>query len=122
MRHNWLDGMAIGASALCLVHCLALPFMLLALPALSAVLGANETVHVLILLFALPTSAYALVSGLHDHHQILPLVAGSLGLALLAFGLWFGDRPPIGVIITVVGSSLLASGHLTNWRYRKHAS
>jgi len=34
-----LDGLALGASFLCLIHCLALPLVIAALPALATILA-----------------------------------------------------------------------------------
>ncbi len=36
MVAKWFDGLAVGASVLCLIHCLALPIVIAALPALAA--------------------------------------------------------------------------------------
>ena len=122
MRHNWLDGMAIGASALCLVHCLALPFILLALPALSLAFGADENIHIIILLFAVPTSAYALFSGHGVHRNTVPMLVGLCGLVLLSLGLWFEEHPRIETLATVSGSLSLAFGHVANWRLRARSA
>ena len=59
-HRNLLDGMAIAGSALCLIHCLALPLIIAWLPALSDWLSWPESVHLWILLAALPLSFFAL--------------------------------------------------------------
>jgi hypothetical protein len=122
MRHNWFDGMAIGASVLCLAHCLALPLLLLALPALSMLLGANENLHLIILLFAVPSSIYALYSGLSVHQQVRPLIMGAIGLILLSLGVWFEHNPQIATFVTICGSLFLAYAHIANWRLRHTVS
>ena len=38
-REDWFERAAMGASMLCLVHCLALPLIIAALPALSQILA-----------------------------------------------------------------------------------
>ncbi|WP_375397161.1 MerC domain-containing protein [uncultured Sphingomonas sp.] len=115
---DWVERAALGASALCLIHCLALPLILAALPTIASVLAIPESFHLWILALALPSSAIALYSGRLRHGTTYPAVLGAAGLAMLAAGAvvfaatWW-DTP-----VTVVGSLLLATAHLTNWRLR----
>lgn len=114
---NWLDGFAVGASAACLVHCLALPLLIATLPVLAGMLAIGEGVHGAIFVAAVPTSALALFAGHRRHGQFTPMAGGALGLTLLASGLMAG-RPLAETALTVSGSLLLASAHLMNWRLR----
>jgi hypothetical protein len=86
-----LDALAIGASTACLVHCLILPALLVLLPALAAFLAVPEEFHLWALLFAIPTSAAALLAGYRRHRQIGPALPAALGLALLAAGVLAGS-------------------------------
>jgi hypothetical protein len=118
---DWIERTALSASLLCLVHCLALPLVLAAFPVLSRVFSLPETIHLWLLAFAAPTSALALVLGRMRHGALLPLLIGGIGVSLLALGaLWFigtsAETP-----LTVVGSLLLASAHIANWRLRHGA-
>lgn len=114
----WLDGAAIGASALCLVHCLGLPLVAIATPALAAWLGAEEQVHAALLLLAAPLALLALGRGWRAHHAPLPPLLGLSGLLLMASALaWHDlDQP-----LTVAGVTLLAGAHLLNWRLHRRA-
>ena len=116
-REDWLDRAALGASVACLVHCLALPLVLAALPALAAVVTIPESVHLWVLLFAIPTSGYALIAGRARHGMFWPLLLGTAGLMLLAIGALAssGSRE---TMVTVLGSLALAAAHLGNWRAR----
>ncbi|HVI99946.1 MAG TPA: MerC domain-containing protein [Sphingomonas sp.] len=116
-REDWLDRAALGASVACLVHCLALPLVLAALPALAAIVAIPESVHLWVLLFAIPTSGYALIAGRAKHGIAWPLCLGAAGLILLAVGALAleGSRE---TAITVSGSLALAAAHLGNWRAR----
>lgn len=115
----WLDGLAVGASAVCLVHCLALPLLFALVPAAAAVLGLPHGFHVALFALAVPASAVALCSGYRRHGMILPLALGALGLALLGLGAVAGFRIVAETGVTVAGSFLLAAGHLRNWRLQK---
>lgn len=114
---DWIERAALSASTLCLIHCLALPLLFAALPALSGVLALPEDVHLFILLFAVPSSLLALLAGRTGHGADYPLAAGSIGLILLATAI----LPLFAVYetpITVGGSLMLASAHVMNWRLR----
>ncbi|MDR6850676.1 hypothetical protein J2Y54_000169 [Sphingomonas sp. BE123] len=115
---SWFDGLAVGASALCLIHCLALPIVIAALPALAARLDLGEGFHLAVLAFALPVSAVALGEGWRRHRGLTPLFVGAFGLMLLAAGLAFEDWVAVETGLTVAGSLLLAGAHVANWRGR----
>ncbi|WP_395337421.1 MerC domain-containing protein [Novosphingobium sp. BL-8H] len=118
---NWLDGAATCASAACLVHCLVLPLVIALLPTLAGSLDPGEGFHTLILLFAVPTSALALVPGWRRGGAIGPLAAGVVGLFLLSAGVVVSGGPILERVVTVAGSLLLAGAHIANWRMRRTA-
>lgn len=108
---SWLDGVAVGASALCLIHCLALPLLIAALPALGSLAGA-EWVHWSLLLFAVPTSMWALTGGGGGR---LALLIGSIGLALMAIGVAAFAGSEIERTLTLAGVILVGAAHLRRW-------
>jgi hypothetical protein len=57
-KSKWLDLASMGLSALCVAHCLLLPFMIAALPMFGA-LAQNDWMHRALVLIALPTSILA---------------------------------------------------------------
>ena len=115
---SWFDGLAVGASVLCLIHCLVLPVAIAALPALAARLDLGEGFHLAVLAFALPVSAVALGEGWRRHRGLTPLFVGAFGLMLLAAGLAFEEWVAVETGVTVAGSLLLAGAHIANWRGR----
>lgn len=116
-RQQWLDGVAMGASLLCLVHCLVLPVVILAVPMLAALFTLPESFHALAFAFALPTSAVALLLGYRRHHQSFPLVISAVGLALLGAGAYLHGSGWVEVVLSVFGALLLATGHAWNWQF-----
>ena len=116
---NILDGISVCASAACMVHCLALPLLFAALPALAGRLDPGEGFHAVILLLAVPTSALALVGGWRRHRAAVPLIIGTIGLVLMALGVVLSSREAIETAVTVSGSLLLAGAHIANWRHRR---
>ncbi|QHL91982.1 MerC family mercury resistance protein [Sphingomonas changnyeongensis] len=120
MPARLLDGAAIAASALCLVHCLALPLVALMLPMLAAWVAWPEAFHLWAFAFAVPTSLVALALGVRGHRRAAPLLAGGAGLALLAAGVAADVPEPAETLLTVAGALALARAHLVNWRSRAH--
>lgn len=111
-----LDGFAIGASGVCLVHCLILPIVLVALPGGSELLGLHDVFHVILLAIAIPTSLFVLWSGRRRHGQPLPLIGGGIGLIGLLLGIILEDLGSAGTTSTVAGSLFLITSHVANWR------
>jgi hypothetical protein len=114
----WADRLGIGASVLCLLHCLALPFALTAVAGWS---GADHgTFHVLAALTALPLAALAAWPGYKVHRRRhvagLFVLGGLLIAGALPAETWIGHDGHIG--LTVAGSLLLVGGHVRNWNLR----
>lgn len=110
------DSAAIGASVLCLLHCLALPLLFALLPALAGLVAVPESFHRVALLFAIPASAIALLGGYRRHGLPLPAAIGLIGLALMIWGALGGLALAAETGLTVLGSMMLASCHIWNWR------
>jgi MerC mercury resistance protein len=119
-----LDRAAIALSGLCVLHCLAIPIVLLALPFLGQL--APDHFHLQMLVVVVPVSSIALGLGFRRHRRLPVLVAGTIGLMLLFVGgTWIHNE--IGVvadrIATIAGSLFLASAHFYNSRFsRCHSS
>jgi len=118
-----LDKVAIGLSGLCLVHCLALPVLIVVAPVLGE-FGEGH-LHAQMLVIILPLSAIAIAMGFRRHQSRRIIAAATLGMLLLVLGgtvmhtqfglLW--DR-----VFTVSGSVILAVSHWYNSRLgRRHA-
>jgi hypothetical protein len=115
---DWFERAAVGASMLCLIHCIGLPLLLAALPALSRLIALPESFHVWVLGFALPTSGAALLLGHRGHRAYSPAIIGGVGLALLAVGALFVSGNRWETPATIIGSACLIFAHLSNWRLR----
>ena len=120
-----LDRSAIGLSFLCVLHCLAVPLTLILVPSLAALPIVDERIHLLLVLLVLPTSTVALTLGCRQHGLKHILVWGLTGIAILilAAGLGEGVLGEHGEkVLTVVGSVLVAVGHILNFKCCRSAS
>jgi hypothetical protein len=112
------DSIAIGASFTCLVHCLALPMLIALLPAWSKFLDVSESFHLWVLVLAAPVSLTVLLRAARGKPGYPPLRIGIAGLAIMALGLLV-EGEVLEAIVTSIGASLLAFGHILNWRARR---
>ena len=114
-----LDRSAIGLSFLCVLHCLAVPLTLILMPSLAALPIADERVHLLLVLLVVPTSTVALTLGCRQHGLKHILAWGLTGIVILVLAAGFGEEflGEYGEkILTVVGSVLVAVGHILNFK------
>lgn len=115
---HWLDGLAISLSAVCVVHCLALPVAIALLPALSQWLQLPEALHAWLLACALPISMTVLGKAAYREPAARgPLLVGMAGLAIMGSALLVASEG-LETAMTLGGAGLLASSHVRNWRRR----
>jgi uncharacterized membrane protein YfcA len=118
------DKLAIGLSTVCAVHCLLLPILLVALPAVAATSLGDESFHQWMLVAVLPTSLIALFTGCRRHRNNRVLSMGILGLAVLTITAFLGHElfgETGEVIASLFGASLIAFSHYRNHRLRRQA-
>ncbi|MBJ2138236.1 MerC domain-containing protein [Paraglaciecola agarilytica] len=120
------DKAAVGLSLLCMVHCLFLPIVLVLLPPLSGALAFNdELFHRWMLYAVVPISSAALFIGYFHHrsNKVLTICLTGLGLLIAATLLGHNVLGKYGeVILTVIGSSIIAYGHLLNYHLRRQCN
>ncbi|MES2291158.1 MAG: MerC domain-containing protein [Pseudomonadota bacterium] len=110
-----LDRLAIGLSAMCVVHCV-LSVVLVALLS-SATFLTDPVIHRAGLAGAVLLAAVALRQGYVSHRARRPAIVGLAGLSLMTFAL-FVPHGWAEVAATVTGVSILAAAHLMNARSR----
>ncbi|MBS1996426.1 MAG: MerC domain-containing protein [Cyanobacteria bacterium SZAS LIN-2] len=111
------DALGIVASAICMVHCLALPVIFAVLPMTSKWLG-QDNVHYLLAGWVLLFCLAAIVPGYLKHRQLNILICMLAGLSLVlaaTFGLSFGISESLEVPMITVGNLLVIAAH---WRNR----
>ena len=113
------DKTAISLSLLCTLHCLALPFLLIAFPSVAALQLDNEVFHFWMVLAVLPTSIYALTLGCKKHKRRQFLMTGLFGLTFLLSAVLLPESL-LGEMgekaLTLIGAALIAFSHVNNYR------
>ncbi len=118
---NIVESAALSASALCLIHCLALPVLLMAVPGMIGLFVESEAFHYVALALVLPTALAAFWIGYRRHRVAGPALLGAAGAGFLAIALAPSASEISETWLTVAGSLLLIAGHAMNWRLRAHA-
>lgn len=122
-KTDWMDRAAVFLSALCLLHCLALPLLVAGLPLLAQFSGSH--LHAQMLIIVAPLSVLALGLGFRHHRNTKILWAGFIGLMGLILGATLGHGYGNELIdrgMTIAGSVVLAIAHYYNTTYpRSHA-
>ena len=109
-----LDRLALGLSALCLVHCLASVFLVAALAGGGHFLE-HPAWHQFGLALAILFAAMGLGAGYRRHGRKQPVVIGIIGLAVMASALIV----PHGAgeaALTIIGVALVGVAHVMNIR------
>ncbi|MFT6413644.1 MAG: carbon starvation protein CstA [Glaciecola sp.] len=120
---NTSDKLAIGLSFMCVLHCIALPIILVFLPTVTGLLALNdERLHLWLVFAVIPISLFAVISGYLHHKRSGVLLVSAVGLAMLVSAVTLG-HDALGetgeVIFTLLGSGLVAFGHIFNIKLRK---
>ena len=113
------DKAAISLSFVCAMHCLAMPLIIVMLPALTVFNLQDEAVHWWMLIAVIPTSLLALTMGCRKHKNYSVMSIGLFGIAILIVTAFFG-HDLLGEtgenISTVIGALVVAVGHVKNQR------
>jgi len=113
------DKFSIGLSILCAIHCMLLPFLLIALPSLGALQLDNEAFHTWMLIAVIPISIYALTLGCKQHKRYKVIILGVLGLTSMILAVSLGHEV-IGDIgekfLTLLGATLIVIAHWGNFK------
>jgi hypothetical protein len=115
----WLDRTGVLLSAVCLVHCLALPILLTLIPMTQLGWLDEQLFHDLLLTVILPTSVIALCLGCHRHRQWKILGVGFVGLGILAVLSLVPHAliaPLVERLLTIFAGCLLVFAHIANFR------
>ena len=114
IAHDLFDRLAIGLSALCLVHC-ATTVVVVALLASAGGELLHPAIHRVGLGLAMLLALIGLGRGYLDHRKAGPALLGAAGIAAMAIGL----TVPHGMVeaaYTITGVSLVATAHFLNRR------
>jgi hypothetical protein len=116
-RH--IDRIAIVLSTVCIVHCLAMPFVIASGLVAALTLGGDAHFHELMLWLVVPTSVAGFALGYRLHRETRIVAIGAAAVAVLALAaLWGHDAwgRTFETAANVAASLVLAYAHWRNFR------
>jgi hypothetical protein len=119
LSSKYFDRVAIALSTICIVHCLAMPFVIAVLPVAAFTFGGDGHFHSLMLWFVVPTSVLGFALGFRVHRRVDVVLMGAIAIAVLAAAALWGHSawdPTAEVLVNVLASVLLAAAHWRNFR------
>ena len=101
VKKQFSDKLSICLSLCCILHCIALPVIILMIPSFASLWINNEKVHVILVLLAVPISLFAMAKSLRVHHNYKCISLAVIGLSLLVGAIFmhninFGSESHIG--------------------------
>jgi hypothetical protein len=115
------DKFAMSFSAICMVHCLFAPSLIILSYSSLALTLESELIHKAILLLTIPVSIFAISLGYKNHSNNSIIYTGISGLTILISALLIGES--IGenaeLILTIIGSLMVIACHYRNYRICK---
>ena len=91
VKKQFSDIISICLSLCCILHCIALPVIILMIPSIASLWINNEKVHVILVLFAVPISLFAMAKSLRIHHNYKCISLAVIGLCLLVAAILMHD-------------------------------
>ena len=91
VKKQFSDKLSICLSLCCILHCIALPGIILMIPSFASLWINNEKVHVILVLFAVPISLFAMAKSLRIHHNYKCISLATIGLSLLVGAIFMHD-------------------------------
>jgi len=121
-KHEGWDRLGQGLSAACLLHCLATPLLLGALPSLGLLMH-SEVIHLSLAAVIVLVSVWAFGRGFLRHRRPLAPILGAVGVvSLLVAALVIEPQSQaLGTAGTVVASIVLVVAHTVNRGGLSHA-
>ncbi len=111
------DRIGISLSGLCMVHCMLLPAVLIAVPLWSTAQTLHDWLHPLFLVALLPISFMALVATADKPQAKSVRVLLGVGLLVIVLASLFGHQEGGRILetaVTLLGSGMLVAGHWRN--------
>ena len=87
-KKQFSDKLSICLSLCCILHCIALPVIILMIPSFASLWINNEKVHVILVLFAVPISLFAMAKSLRVHHNYKCISLAVIGLSFLVIAIF----------------------------------
>lgn len=112
------DIAGVGISVLCMLHCIAVPVVLVLFPAIgAAVVPHEDQTHAFLLAFILGVAGFAFFTGYRVHGQKKPVIWMAVGVIIVTYASFFAHEQ-LGhnwePVVAIIGSLALIRAHILN--------
>ena len=117
-----VDILAVSLSVLCILHCLLLPIMVIALPSMASLFFVDEVFHTWMVIAVIPISGIALYRGWKKHQVLKIGTIGFMGLLLLSCAAFLGHdfiSENDERFLTIIGTTIITLAHIWNYALYK---
>ncbi len=90
-RKHFSDKLSVCLSLCCILHCIALPTLVILMPSLASFWINSESVHIVLVLLAIPISLFAMTKSLRKHNDYKCIGLAIMGLFLLTIAIFVHD-------------------------------
>lgn len=115
MIQKLLDNFGITVSAVCAIHCILLPVLIILSPYINLAFFTSHEFHETLMYFILPTSIFAFILGCRKHNDDIVKLGGICAIFVLLLAVSLHEfSETLSVLMTLFASSLLIFTHLRN--------
>jgi hypothetical protein len=118
-HYHSLNKVGLWLSVICTIHCLAMPFLMTALPFLGESFLSEKSEIYLIGTSAI-LAVFLLIKDYRNHQNQQPLFLLGLALCFNFAGLFFA-KGNFEILFNVSGALLMASAYYINWKAHRRA-
>jgi uncharacterized membrane-anchored protein YitT (DUF2179 family) len=120
-----IDGLGVGASSLCAVHCFLMPFVITGLSMIGVHMIQHDTTHMVLAFFVLFFCLMAVIPGYKRHGNKRVVATMFCGVSLVMFATFlaesiFGEKGELPIM--TMGNALVITAHLLNKKYIRLAA
>ncbi len=110
-----LDNFGLTISAVCAIHCILLPVLIILSPYIELAFFTSHEFHETLMYFILPTSLIAFTLGCKKHNDDIVKLGGICAIFVLLIAILLHEfSETLSVVLTLFASSLLIFTHLRN--------
>lgn len=117
-NHVWVEYLGISASAICLIHCMMVPVIMMFFPLFSS----HDSSHIwfdVVMTFLISISGITFWKGYRYHGSKKALRFALVGMPLLILSLFFGHAFELSILLSILGSSFMLLAHYFNHKLCK---
>lgn len=113
-HYHTLNKVGLWLSILCTIHCIAMPFVITALPFLSGSFLSEQS-EIYLIGASAALAIFLLIKDYLNHRNILPLVLLAIALCFNITGLFF-VKNTYEIFFNVTGALVMATAYWINWK------